>query len=353
MSFILAPATPAASAATDAPSEAVASTQEEETAEQVAVVEPDEQPNAAPVPPESTPETEPGNETALVSKEVDASEEQIADAPSLAAQPEAIDEDTVAVLDTAEDEDKAEDTAAELAPVQTTDSRGDTDTELAQQQTAAEQGAPTEEGLNLTQTLGEAAADTRKHAAANIAVVRSSESVPAQAPAIALEGQADAPRRAVSDPAPEAETSDPPKPAAVAVLKAGPDGIEVVQPAGAGQAALSNKIALDTISYSAAGEVVLAGRARPESLVRIYVDNAPWADITTAPSGNWQGEIEGLKPGVYTLRLDELDPLEGKVISRLETPFSRAEPEQLALSTSDADPNRPSVRAVTVQEGDT
>ncbi|MQY44282.1 LysM peptidoglycan-binding domain-containing protein [Epibacterium sp. SM1969] len=359
VSFILAPATPVANATADTPVEEVASAPEGDAAEtapvaadepaaqqQVAAATPDSEPESAPA---SAPVSAPAPATELV----DTTEVQIAETPAVETQRDTIEADTAEVAERTAEATATDAAEAALAQSQA-DDLVDENIALAQQQNAAEQAAPVEADLNLTQTLGQVASDTPKHAAANIAVVRSSETVPAQAPAIALEGQADTPRTAAeADPAPEVETADPPKPAAVAVLKAGPDGIELVQPAGAGQPAPLNKIALDTISYSAAGEVVLAGRAQPDSLVRVYVDNTPWADITAAPSGSWQGELEGLKPGVYTLRLDELDPLEGKVISRLETPFSRAEPEQLALSTDDVDPSRPSVRVVTVQEGDT
>ncbi len=360
VSFILAPATSVANAAADAPVEEVASAPEGDAAATVtaAAEEPAAQQQVAAVTPESepepAPESAPVNAPAPATEPVDTTEVQIADAPVVEVQRDAIEADTAEAAERTAEVAAADAAEAALAQSQDTDDLADEDIALSQQQNAAEQAAPVEADLNLTQTLGQVASDTPKHAAANIAVVRSSETVPAQAPAIALEGQADAPRTvAEADHAPEVETEDPPKPAAVAVLKAGPDGIELVQPAGAGQPAPLNKIALDTISYSAAGEVVLAGRAQPDSLVRVYVDNTPWADIAAAPSGSWQGELEGLKPGVYTLRLDELDPLEGKVISRLETPFSRAEPEQLALSTEDVDPSRPSVRVVTVQEGDT
>lgn len=227
----------------------------------------------------------------------------------------------------------------------------------AEEITTAEVEVPNQDGLNLTETVGQAPAQTTEHRSANIAVVRSSEAQPAQAPAIALQSPPQPVPPVEEQPRPLALTATvdveaDSAPQAVAVLKAGPDGIEVVQPAAPSVPELSEEVALDTISYSAAGDVVLAGRARPQSLVRIYVDNAPWADISTAPSGAWQGELEGLDPGVYTLRLDEVDRAEGKVLSRLETPFSRAEPELLAQSTTGGD-GAATVRAVTVQEGDT
>ncbi len=141
----------------------------------------------------------------------------------------------------------------------------------------------------------------------------------------------------------------------VAVLKSGPDGVEVVQPAAPAVPELVGKVALDTISYSDVGDVQLAGRARPQALVRVYVDNIVVAEIETALDGRWESDLDGVDPGLFTLRLDEIDPVIGTVTSRMETPFKREAPETLAQSTG-LDENgqtRPVVRAITVQEGDT
>jgi len=155
-------------------------------------------------------------------------------------------------------------------------------------------------------------------------------------------------------PTPTVTTTAPQSPGAVTVLRAGADGVEVLQSATL-VPELLDKIALDAISYSVEGEVQLSGRAQGQSIVRIYLDNAAVADMTTDDRGNWSGKIEGIKPGIYTLRLDELDAV-GAVLSRLETPFKRESPEALrppqnsqGLSLDET----PLIRAVTVQTGDT
>lgn len=166
-----------------------------------------------------------------------------------------------------------------------------------------------------------------------------------------------------ASPAPAAPTpavaADPAAPQlqgqAVAVLRAGQDGIEVVQPAVPDDPELSDEVALDAISYNGAGAVQLTGRARPKSRVRVYVDNAQVAEIDTAEDGRWNGELENVPPGLYTLRVDEIEPGSGKVVSRLETPFKREAPDALPQPAGDAAPDQPVplVRAVTVQKGDT
>lgn len=142
---------------------------------------------------------------------------------------------------------------------------------------------------------------------------------------------------------------------AVAVLRADQEGVHVVQPASPGILGLSDEVALDAISYNGTGGVELTGRARPQSRVRIYVDNQPVAELEAAEDGRWTGRLEDLAPGIYTLRLDEIEPASGTVLSRVETPFKREAPGTLPLPGGDAAPGQPAplVRAVTVQKGDT
>ncbi|MCG7622441.1 LysM peptidoglycan-binding domain-containing protein [Epibacterium sp. Ofav1-8] len=167
---------------------------------------------------------------------------------------------------------------------------------------------------------------------------------------------AEAPATATEDPV-ETDPEPAPQPdVSVAVLRAGRDGVTLVRPASPVAPALLDKVALDTIGYTDAGEVQLAGRARPDALVRVYLDNSPVADIPTRADGRWSGSLTAIAPGIYTLRLDEIDPVEGNVLSRLETPFKREAPEVLqpALAAqSEAGGPAPAIAAVTVQKGDT
>ena len=146
-----------------------------------------------------------------------------------------------------------------------------------------------------------------------------------------------------------------PQEQAVAVLRADQDGVEVVQPAVPADPELSKEVALDAISYNGSGGVELSGRSRPQSRVRVYVDNQPVAELDASGDGRWHGRLADVAPGVYTLRLDEIEASSGKVVSRLETPFKREAPEVLPQPDRDADPEQPAplVRAVTVQKGDT
>lgn len=143
-------------------------------------------------------------------------------------------------------------------------------------------------------------------------------------------------------------------PAQVAVLKSDASGVSLIQPATRAAPSPLSKIVLDTISYNDDGEVLLSGRAQSNASVRVYLDNSAIADLFTGEDGHWNGQIDGIEPGVYTLRLDELGE-NGQVLSRIETPFKREAPEVLnpPAPAGESLESTPLIRAVTVQKGDT
>jgi len=166
--------------------------------------------------------------------------------------------------------------------------------------------------------------------------------------------QPSAPAPQTAQGVPLAETTPEATPAPVAVLRAGADGVELIQPANAPEPAVMDEVALDTIGYTETGDVLISGRAGVLSVVRVYLDNRAVTDLSAGEDGRWKGQLDGVEPGVYILRLDEVNAA-GQVVSRLETPFKREAPEALrAPDTGDGDPGAaPLVRAVTVQKGDT
>ena len=141
----------------------------------------------------------------------------------------------------------------------------------------------------------------------------------------------------------------------VAILRSGEDGVELVQ-GPTSQPQEPEQIALDTIGYSDAGEVELTGRVPDGSAVRLYLDNRLVDDLSPANDGKWRSELDGVEPGVYTLRADEIAP-DGTVVSRIETPFKREATEVLraaeATDSPEAAEDAPPIRSVTVQKGDT
>ena len=141
--------------------------------------------------------------------------------------------------------------------------------------------------------------------------------------------------------APEVQTDQTPT-----VMIADQDGVRVVQ-GGEGQS--SSDVALDAISYDEEGEVALSGRGTPAAQVLVYLDNAPISSTVLDSAGQWKTDLTDVDPGVYTLRIDQLDT-SGKVVSRLETPFQRENRERLIKQVAaSAEPAR--VNVITVQPG--
>lgn len=146
---------------------------------------------------------------------------------------------------------------------------------------------------------------------------------PADSPATA---EVEEPVTAPEAPVAEAPATQPePAPAqAPAVVLADESGVRVLQ-----GGAAPDQLVIEAISYSATGAVVLSGRALPLAFVRLYLDNAELGTLQTAQDGRWTGTFDGIAPGIYTLRADEID-MDGKVIARTETPFKREAPADLA-----------------------
>ncbi|MDA9998844.1 LysM peptidoglycan-binding domain-containing protein [Planktomarina temperata] len=111
------------------------------------------------------------------------------------------------------------------------------------------------------------------------------------------------------------------------VILADEDGVRVLQD-GAPSAA-KPAVTIDTISYSSNGDVILGGRGQAGNFVRIYLENQFLATSKIAADGYWALELSDLEPGIYTLRVDELNAA-GDVVSRAETPFKREAAEELA-----------------------
>ena len=140
---------------------------------------------------------------------------------------------------------------------------------------------------------------------------------------------------------------EPQTPAPVAVLRSTSEGVELLNtPA----PEVMDNVAIDTISYSDAGDVQLSGRAQiAAAAVRVYLDNVVVANLPVDDQGRWRGDLPNVDAGIYTLRVDELSE-DGKITSRVETPFKREAPEVLAAAAAGHDGP---LREITVQKGAT
>lgn len=142
-------------------------------------------------------------------------------------------------------------------------------------------------------------------------------------------------------------------PEAPAVILADESGVRVLQ-GGTAAPELADNVVIDAITYDAEGEVQLSGRAPAEGFVRVYVNNRPVEVGTVGDDGQWTAQLPDIDTGVYTLRVDQVDPA-GAVVSRAETPFRREAPEDIrALSLERGSTEaRPLLELVTVQPGNT
>ena len=108
--------------------------------------------------------------------------------------------------------------------------------------------------------------------------------------------------------------------AAPVIFQPSEAGVRLIQPTARADDA---SVTLDTISYDAEGFVTFAGRARQAAAIRLYLDGALTLETRAADDGSWRVNAgSAVAPGVYTLRVDQLDET-GAVTSRLETPFLR------------------------------
>ena len=51
----------------------------------------------------------------------------------------------------------------------------------------------------------------------------------------------------------------------------------------------------------------IAGRGTAGAFARLYLDNAEQATAAIAEGGDWQASLAGVAPGLYTLRVDQID----------------------------------------------
>ena len=88
-------------------------------------------------------------------------------------------------------------------------------------------------------------------------------------------------------------------------------------------------LSLDTIDYDQAGNFAVAGRGQKGGEVLIYMDNRLIGRSAVGVHSDWRIAPDGtVQPGLHTLRVDQVDE-SGKLVARIETPFSRAEAEPL------------------------
>jgi nucleoid-associated protein YgaU len=153
-------------------------------------------------------------------------------------------------------------------------------------------------------------------------------------------------------PAPGAKSETPPAaPAPTAGIKNEASAPAAVAPAPA--PAPAPRVVVGSVAVEDGGRLVATGAASPNALLRLYLNGAFIANVTTGSDGRWSLTVEhGMKGGAYAVRADQIDPAKGSVIARAEVPFDYPErlaeqdaPAERLASTPVAAPPRPPVAA--------
>jgi len=242
---------------------------------------------------------------------------------------------TVTQAEVSETAEKIAVTVEAAAPVETVVTQEATTLEGAEATTTPVETAPVQAQTTLTEMA------TQAEKPSKIIVATPAIEAPTQAPADdPVQIAQVAPKPAPTPTAPEAKPE-------VAVLKSTAQGVELLN---VPRPTVMENVALDTISYSDAGDVQLAGRARSEARsVRVYLNNNSVVSLAVDDQGRWRGDLPDVDEGIYTLRVDEVSA-DGSVTSRVETPFRREAPAALAQAAAAQDGP---VKQITVQKGAT
>lgn len=123
-------------------------------------------------------------------------------------------------------------------------------------------------------------------------------------------------------------SDDAPEPAAPTVAIARAGGVDLLQQPGRDEA---DGVTLDIASYDDSDTLVVSGRGNVLRLVRLYANATFVAETMVREDGTWEIAVaSALPPGEHTLRVDEI-ATDGRVTSRVESPFRRTDPDGMAL----------------------
>lgn len=116
------------------------------------------------------------------------------------------------------------------------------------------------------------------------------------------------------------------------------------------------RVAIDAVDVEGQGRFFVSGRGAPGATVRLYLNESYLAAGTVPDDGRLSFSVErGVAPGDYRVRLDDIDPATGAVLSRAEVPFTMpaAEAEGGAATASPAAPASPDVAGGAAGQGQT
>ena len=102
-----------------------------------------------------------------------------------------------------------------------------------------------------------------------------------------------------------------------------PDKPTVVLSQPSAPASVAETTIVEAVDIEPGGKLHVSGRARPGAVVRLYLNDSFVASVTAGADGHLAVTInEGVAPGKYRVRLDELASNSGAVRTRAEVPFN-------------------------------
>lgn len=126
-----------------------------------------------------------------------------------------------------------------------------------------------------------------------------------------------------------------------------PDKPTVVLSQPAAATTKAGTVAVEAVEIAPDGKFHVSGRASAGASVRFYLNDSLVAPVTAGPDGRLAVTInEGVKPGNYRVRLDEVEPKSGNVRARVEVPFNAPESAATGSVAAQADASQRTDAAV-------
>ena len=105
-------------------------------------------------------------------------------------------------------------------------------------------------------------------------------------------------------------------------------------------------VVVEAVEIEPGGKFHVSGRARPGAAVRLYLNDSFVASVTAGADGRFAVTInEGVAPGSYRVRVDELESNSGAVRARAEVPFNVPDTAASGQSAQATASKRPDIAA--------
>ena len=113
-----------------------------------------------------------------------------------------------------------------------------------------------------------------------------------------------------------------------------PDKPTVVLSQPAAPKPVAGAVVAEAVEIEPGGKFHVSGRSGPGAAVRLYLNESFVASVTAGADGRFAITInEGVKPGSYRVRLDEVEAKSGAVRARAEVPFNVPVPETVVTGS--------------------